>query len=99
MKIKDQVYKSYHDHISSHVEENRRGAMLMKDDAEHSALNCNGILEKTAHIPKVFDEEDVSLFKKISALSSSIFSKVIREAGGADPAAPPIRGRCADLPD
>ncbi len=79
MKLKEQVYKTYCDHINRHREENRRGAQAMRDNAEHSPLCCNGILEKTAHIPKVIDDDDVRLFDRIVETSCGIFGKVIRQ--------------------
>ena len=79
MKLKEQVYKAYFEHINTHMQETRRGAEAMKENAEHSPLCCNGILEKTAHIPKVFDEDDVRLFDRIVKTSCGIFGKVIRQ--------------------
>ena len=79
MRLQEQVFEAYKNHISSHMEENRKGALLVKDALEHSPLNWNGVLEKTVHIPKVFDEQTVEQFREISATSSRIFGKVIRE--------------------
>ena len=78
MKLKEQVFEAYRNHINTHMSENRSGAMSMKEDAEHSPLFCGGILEKTPHIPKVFDEDDVELFRDIVKTSCGIFKKVIR---------------------
>ena len=78
MSLKEEVNEAYRSHIKAHPEENRKGALAMKEDAEHSALNYNGILEKTTHIPKVFDEEDVRLFREISETSTRIFGKVMQ---------------------
>ena len=79
MKLKEKVYETYRSHIDEHREDNRKGAMMMKENAEHSSLYCNGILEKTAHIPKVFDQDDIGLFRRISEISCGIFGKVISQ--------------------
>lgn len=79
MRLQEQVFEAYKNHIISHMEENRSGALRTKEILESSPLNHNGVLEKTVHIPKVFDEETVMQFREISAVSSRIFEKVIRE--------------------
>ena len=78
MKLKEQVFEAYRNHINTHMSQNRSGAMAMKEDAEHSPLSCGGILEKTTHIPKMFDEDDVELFRRIVRTSCGIFKKVIK---------------------
>ena len=77
MKLKEQVFEAYRKHIDENTERNRQGAMAMKEAAEHSALYYNGVLEKSAHIPKVYDDEDVRLFEQIVGMSCGIFGKVI----------------------
>ncbi len=79
MRLKDQVFNAYKEHIDSHMEENRKGALETKTDLEHSQLNWNGVLDKTAHIPKVFDEETIEHFRSIAEMTHSIFGRVIRE--------------------
>ena len=61
------------------MEENRKGALAMKEALEKSPLNYNGVLEKTLQIPKVFDAETVEQFKEITETSIRIFDKVIGE--------------------
>lgn len=79
MSLRDQIYDFYKDHINSHLEENREGALAMQVALEHSPLNWKGTLDKTVHIPKIFGSEDVERFQKIVDMSSQIFNKVIQE--------------------
>lgn len=79
MRLQEQVYEAYKGHIASHMEENRKGALAMKEALEHSPLVWNGSLDKTVHIPKVFDEKTVEQFRQIVSTSYQIFGKVIRE--------------------
>lgn len=79
MSLKQEVFETYRKHIDEHRERNRKGALLMKDALVHSPINYNGILDKTVHIPKVFDEEDITRFREISTVTHRIFEKVIKE--------------------
>lgn len=78
-RLQEQVYEAYKNHILENEEANRAGALAMKDDLDHSPLFWNGTLDKTVHIPKVFDEKTIAQFRQISAMSYQIFTKVIRE--------------------
>ncbi|MDO4803701.1 MAG: hypothetical protein Q4A32_02655 [Lachnospiraceae bacterium] len=78
MRLQEQVYLAYQEHVSSNMEANRRGALSAKDDLEHSPLWWNGVLDKTVHIPKVFDLKTVEQFREIVTTSIGIFGKVIR---------------------
>ncbi len=82
MRLQEQVYAAYKEHVKSHMEENRKGAMEAKADIECSHLNYNGVLDKSVHIPKVFDEETISHFSQIAKMTHRIFSKVIMEYRG-----------------
>ena len=79
MRLQKQVFEAYKEHITAHMEENRTGALAMKELLEHSPLVWNGTLDKTVHIPKVFDEETVEEFRRIVSMSYRIFGKVIQE--------------------
>ena len=79
MRLQQQVFEAYKDHINSHMEENRQGAMAAKVALEHSPMNRNGVMDKGIHIPKVIDEQTAAHFREISAMSTRIFGKVIRE--------------------
>ncbi len=79
MRLQKEVFEAYKDHISTHMEENRRGAMAMKNDLEHSPLYWNGTVDKTVHIPKVYDEEIIARFREIGDITYRIFGKVIHE--------------------
>ena len=79
MSLKKEVFEAYKNHILTHMEENRRGAQAMKESLEHSPLYWNGIVEKTVHIPKVFDEETIRSFQEIATITYRIFGKVIQE--------------------
>ena len=60
MRLQEQVYQTYKEHIISKTEENRRGMLAVKEDLERSPLWWNGDLDKTLQIPKVFDMETIS---------------------------------------
>ena len=79
MRLQKEVYEAYKNHINLHMEENRRGAMAMKDDLEHSPLFWNGTVDKTVQIPKIFDEETIAEFRRIGEITHRIFGKVIQE--------------------
>ncbi len=79
MRLQKQVYEAYRTHITSYPEENRQGAAAMKNALVHSPLNWNGVMDKTLHIPKVFDEETIHHFRHIVQTSYHIFCKVIQE--------------------
>ena len=78
MTLQKEVFEAYRSEISSHPEENRAGARAMKAAVENSPLKYHGVLEKTVHIPKIFDEETISRFRQIVETSCGIFGKVIR---------------------
>ena len=79
MRLQDQVYEVYRNNIDENMDENRRGALAMKEALERSPLNHNGVMEKTLQIPKVFDAETVERFREITAISIGIFDKVVSE--------------------
>ena len=78
MRLSKEVFESYRSQVLSHPEENRAGALAMKAVVEASPLNYQGVLDKTVHIPKVFDEETIEHFKQIVKISCGIFGKVIQ---------------------
>ena len=78
MRLQKQVYNAYKEHIISNMEENRIGMLTAKEELEHSPLCWDGTLDKTIHIPKVFDAETVEQFRKIVSTCGRIFDKVIR---------------------
>ena len=79
MSLREEIYDAYKDHINSHMEENKKGALAMKDRMEHSQLYWNGTVDKTVHIPKIFDEETIERFRRIASFTYQIFGKVIHE--------------------
>ena len=78
MRLQKEVFEAYRTHILDHPEENSRGGLAMKETIEKSPLNYQGVLDKTVHIPKVFDEEAIAQFEQIVKTSTAIFGKVIR---------------------
>ena len=78
MRLQEEVYLAYRKHIEAKMEANRLGALAARDDLERSPLWWNGILDKTVHIPKVFDAETMEQFRQIVTISCGIFGKVIR---------------------
>ena len=79
MELQKEVFGAYQNHINAHPGENRAGALAMREALEHSPLNYHGTLDKTVHIPKVFDEKTIGEFRRIAAITYRIFEKVIRE--------------------
>lgn len=78
MRLQEQVFRAYREHISANMDANRRGALTAKDALERSPLWWNGVLDKTVHIPKVFDQKTVEQFREIVSTSYGIFGKVIQ---------------------
>ena len=78
MTLQNEVFEAYRAQILAHREENEAGAQAMKEAIENSPLKYNGVLEKTVHIPKVFDEQTAAHFQKIVETSCRIFGKVIQ---------------------
>ena len=79
MRLQDQVYEVYRNNINENMEENRKGALAMKEALEKSPLNHNGVIEKTLQIPKVIDEQTVEQFQAITEMTIRVFDKVIEE--------------------
>ncbi|MCR4797989.1 MAG: hypothetical protein K5853_06005 [Lachnospiraceae bacterium] len=77
MNLQESVFEEYKKHINAHLEENKRGALEMKKVLESSPLNRNGVLDKAAYIPKVYDEKTIDHFKTIAKTTHDIFGKVI----------------------
>ncbi|MBR0410870.1 MAG: glutathionylspermidine synthase family protein [Eubacterium sp.] len=79
MALQQEIYKTYVNHIRNHPEENRRGALAVKEALIHSPLYWNGSVDKTVHIPKVYDRAAIEEFRNIASVAHRIFEKVIRE--------------------
>lgn len=79
MRLQDRVYQAYKEHITLNIEENRNGALASKAALEQSPLNWNGVIDKTVHIPKVFDEQTIAHFGQITKITYQIFVKVMQE--------------------
>lgn len=79
MSLQNEVFECYKKNIEEHMEENREGAMNAKYCLEHSMLYWNNMVDKTVHIPKVFDEETMADFRRIADITYKIFGKVIEE--------------------
>ncbi|MCR5626436.1 MAG: circularly permuted type 2 ATP-grasp protein [Lachnospiraceae bacterium] len=79
MRLQEEVFETYKEQVNAHMEENREGALKAKEALENSPLNFKGVMDKTIHIPKVFDSETIDHFKKIASFTHGIFSKVIKE--------------------
>ena len=75
-KIRD----DYRKYIDEHREEIEKGAALMKDDLDHSALLHRG--EYTAMplmIPRLYSQETKKVFEDIVEITYGILDKVIKE--------------------
>lgn len=78
-RLQFEVYEAYRNHIKEHFEMNEKGALKMKELLNHSPLVWNGSLDKTLQIPKVFDSETISDFRRIADITYKIFGKVVDE--------------------
>ena len=79
MSLQKEVFEEYRSYIEKHMEENSKGADKVKYCLDHSMLNFNNMVDKTVHIPKVYDEETMSEFRRIADITYKIFGKVIEE--------------------
>ncbi|MBE5969197.1 MAG: hypothetical protein E7242_03090 [Lachnospiraceae bacterium] len=79
MRLQEQVFEAYREHINSHMEENKKAGLVAKEAIENSPLMYNNVLDKTVHIPKVFDKKAIADFEDVVAMSYKIFGKVIEE--------------------
>lgn len=73
------IREEYQSYIEANFEENRASALAVKDYLEHSSVAYHGRCVHTLHIPKVFTEEIISLYREIVETTYGIFEKVIRE--------------------
>lgn len=79
MRLQEEVFEVYKNHILAHPEENQAGALKAREIMENSPLNRNGVMEKSVHIPKVYDEDAIADFRRIADTAKKIFAKVISE--------------------
>lgn len=79
MSLQREVLEEYKSYIENHMEENKKGALKVKYNLEHSPLYQNNMVDKTVHIPKVYDEETMADFRRIADITYKIFGKVIEE--------------------
>ena len=79
MSLQKEVFEEYRSYIENHMEENSNGADKVKYCLEHSMLYWNDMVDKTVHIPKVYDEETMAEFRRIADITYKIFGKVIEE--------------------
>ncbi|MBR4528643.1 MAG: hypothetical protein IKO80_00030 [Lachnospiraceae bacterium] len=80
MKLRQEVFEAYVKHINEHPEENRAGALALKDNMFRSPLYFRDrYTSQTPQIPKIYDEETIAYFKEIVRTAYGIFMKVIRE--------------------
>ncbi len=80
MKLRQEVFEAYVKHINEHPEENRAGALALKDNMFRSPLYFRDrYTSQTLQIPKIYDEETIARFREIVRTAHGIFIKVIRE--------------------
>ena len=79
MSLQKEVFEEYKSYIENHMVGNKEGALKVKYNLEHSPLFWNNMVDKTVHIPKVFDEETMADFRRIADVTYKIFGKVIEE--------------------
>lgn len=73
------IRDEYQAYIEEHFEENRASALEVKDYLEHSSVAYHGRCVHTLHIPKVFTEDIIEIYREIVKTTYGIFTKVIRE--------------------
>ena len=69
----------YKEEITNNVEANIESALVIKDYLEHSSVAYHGRCVHTLHIPKVFSQEVMEYYRKITKTTYGIFKKVIKE--------------------
>jgi len=79
MDIQTEVFNAYKTHIVLNTEENRAGALAVKEALVQSPLWKYGRTVKTVQIPKIYNEATIERFREIVTVSCRIFEKVIRE--------------------
>ncbi len=79
IRLQFEVSEAYRNHIRENIEENKNGAASVKERLEHSPLAFNGMLDKTLQVPKVFDSDTISDFRRIADITYKIFGKVVDE--------------------
>lgn len=79
MSLQKEVFEEYKSYIENHMEENKEGALKVKYNLEHSPLFWNDMVDKTVHIPKVYDKNMMAKFEHIANVTYSIFGKIIEE--------------------
>lgn len=79
MKIEN-IREEYRRLIEDNMEENRKGALALRDNMERSDLYFRDrFTSKTLQIPRIYTKETVEQFKDIVKTSYNIFVKVIKE--------------------
>ena len=79
MSLQKEVFEEYKSYIENHMVENKEGALKVKYNLEHSPLFWNNMVDKTVHIPKVYDKNMMAKFEHIANVTYSIFGKIIEE--------------------
>ena len=80
MKTIKEIREEYRALIDADPEGNRAGALAMKANMERSPLYYRGQLTSpTLHIPRLYTEETIELFRQIVRTTYAILEKVIRE--------------------
>lgn len=73
------IRNEYESYIKEHFDENRTSALAVKDYLEHSSVAYHGRCVHTLHIPKIFTEDVITIYKEIVKTTYGIFCKVIQE--------------------
>ena len=77
--LRSEVNEAYIAHIRTHREENRQGALEIRQRIYHSSLfNGARVIDVPLHIPKIFSEEDWARFEEACTMTHSICCKMIR---------------------
>ena len=77
--LSDKIRAEYHALINEHLEQNRRGALALRENIERSDLHFRGYISKALQIPNIYTEETRKRFEEIVSVTYGICEKVIRE--------------------
>lgn len=79
MELPKKIQNEYIEHLKAHEEENRTGALRIKENYKNSSFwNGERFVSHAIHIPKTYDEETIGHFKEIVEATYGIITKVIR---------------------
>ena len=79
MMLSDKIRAEYHTLINEHMEQNRLGALALRENIERSDLHFRDYISKALQIPNIYTEETRKRFEEIVSVTYGICEKVIGE--------------------